>query len=107
MINFVRVSARTRARGTFCCAKAAEGLRSGLNPFERALGRDSQSLHHRAKRRQVRGRVELAFVNSTDDAKYPQAELESKLIEGLFAPYISDPLQSSGVALGWSSSGVF
>ena len=77
-----------------------------VSAVQRALGREAQPLHHLAQRRQAQRHVELAFNKLADDAKRPQAELESKLIGGLIAHGIGDPLQLLSCDFG-RSAGAF
>jgi hypothetical protein len=64
-----------------------------VGAVHRALGREAEPLHHLAQHRQAQRHVELAFNKLADDAKRPQAELESKLVWGLVAHGIGNPLQ--------------
>jgi hypothetical protein len=72
----------------------------------RASGREAQPIHYLAKRRQAQRHVELAFNKLADDAKRPQAELESKLIGCSVAHCIGEPLQLISSGFG-RSSGAF
>jgi hypothetical protein len=107
MINAPRALARAWSLGnSSVCHTLHKASVLLVGAVQRALRREAQPLHHLAQRRQAQRHVELAFNTLADDAKRPQAELESKLIGVLIPHCIGDPLQLLSSDFG-RSAGAF